>query len=171
MNKKFAARAAAVLAGVTLAITALAGCGYSSDYEERKEQNNTDVIDGESLSRQNQEERLAREENEAQIRYVYIFPLAASKPLGYFTVNGKVSDAGVQNAPEQDIICRYSGDSCQTVDSAKDDGTFGPSEDGFFFFNTDDILIEGEGFAYFQSDSPIALYADVPLIEPAQLQQ
>lgn len=170
MNKKIATRIAAVLAGVTIAITALAGC-TSSDYEERKQQNDATQIDGESLSRQNQEERLKREENKSQIRYVYIFPLAASKPLGYFTVNGKVSYAGVQNAPEQDIICRYSGDSCQAVDSAKDDGTFGPSEDGFFFFNTDDILIEGDGFAYFQSDSPIALYADVPLIEPAQIQQ
>lgn len=169
MNK-LVKRIAVVTIGITIGLTTLAGCSYSDEYENRKEQEETVQLDGESLSRQNQEERLKREENDAQIRYVYVFPLAASKPLGYFTVNGKVSSAGVQNAPEQDIICRRA-DSCVTVDSAKDDGTFGPSEDGFFFFNTDDILIEGEGFAYFQSDSPIALYADVPLIEPAQLQQ
>lgn len=161
MNKKIAARAAAVLAGITIAITALAGC-TSSDYEERKEQNN--VVLDDSLSQKNQTERLAREEDESQIRYVYILAPLTGDVIGYYTVNGKVSAAGVQNAPEQDIICRYSGDSCQAVDSAKDDGTYGPSETGFFFFTTENVLIEIEGLAYVQSDAPIRLFIDAPLL-------
>lgn len=162
MNKKLAARIATAVTALTLGATLLAGCGYSSDYEERKDQNA--VVLDDSLSQKNQAERLAREEDESQIRYVYILAPFTGEAIGYYTVNGKVSGAGVQNAPEQDIICRYSGDSCQTVDSAKDDGTFGPSETGFFFFTTENVLIEIEGLAYVQSDSPIRLFIDAPLL-------
>lgn len=159
MNK-LTTRIVASISALTIGTITLAGCYNNTEYEERKEkQSNT--LDN-SLSRQNQEERLAREEDESQVRYVYILAPLTGEAIGYYTVNGKVSAAGVQNAPEQEII-RYYGDP-YTVDSAKDDGTYGPSETGFFFFTTENVLIEIEGLAYVQSDAPIRLFIDAPLL-------
>lgn len=144
-------------------ILGLAGCGTSQEFQERKEGQSTALTD--SLSRQNQEERLKREEDETQVRYVYILAPLTGEAVGYYTVNGKVSSAGVQNAPEQELIRPYNGSSeLYIVDSAKDDGTFGPSETGFFFFTTENVLIEIEGLAYVQSDAPIRLFIDAPLL-------
>lgn len=163
MNK-IVKRALASAAAVAVSVGLLAGCsGYSEEYKERKAQQSQARED--SLSRQNQEERLAREENESQIRYLYILPYNSNTPLGYYTVQGKVSSAGVQNAPENDIIDVCGSSYCpEVVDSAKDDGTYGPSETGFFFFTTEDVLIEMEGVAYIQSDAPIRLFLDAPLL-------
>lgn len=155
MKKLIAAAAAGVL------ILGLAGCS-NAEYQERKDKQSVALED--SLSRQNQEDRLAREEDESQVRYVYILAPLTGDVIGYYTVNGKVSSAGVQNAPENDIIQPYAGGDRYVVDSAKDDGTFGPSETGFFFFTTENVLIEIEGLAYVQSDSPIRLFIDAPLL-------
>lgn len=155
MKKLIAAAAAGVL------ILGLAGCS-NSEYQERKDKQSVALED--SLSRQNQEDRLAREEDESQVRYVYILAPLTGEAIGYYTVNGKVSSAGVQNAPENDIIQPYAGGDRYVVDSAKDDGTFGPSETGFFFFTTENVLIEIEGLAYVQSDAPIRLFIDSPLL-------
>lgn len=156
MKKLIAIAAAGAL------ILGLSGCGYSQEYQDRKEKQSTALPD--SLSRDNQTERLAREEDESQVRYVYVFLPFDKEPLGYYTVNGKVSSAGVQNAPEQDIIQPWAGGERYVVDSAKDDGTYGPSETGFFFFTTENVLIEMEGLAYVQSDAPIRLFIDAPLL-------
>lgn len=155
MNKKIVA----AIAGFTLAIVALTGC-TSSDYESRKQQQEQTTLDN-SLGMQNQKDRLEREEDPNQIRYVYLLAKLDGGVLGYYTIQGKVSPAGTQLAPEQEIICRYSGDSCQTVDSAKDDGTYGASDEGSFFFTTEGVLIETT-LDYLQSDSPIAFYGDAP---------
>lgn len=162
--KTITKRVTAAVLAVSLGVVGLSGCySQSKELKERKAQQSQALTD--SLSRQNQEERLAREENEAQVRYVYILPYNSNEPLGYYTVNGKVSSAGVQNAPEQDLIKACDGCSDRFIlDSAKDDGTFGPSETGFFFFTTEDVLIEMEGVAYIQSDAPIRLFLDAPLL-------
>lgn len=158
MNKKIIA---ATLAAV--ALFGLVGCSGSSEYQERKDKQSEALPD--SLGIQNQEERLQREEDPNQIRYVYILAPLDGTVLGYYTIQGKVSASGTQNAPEQEIICRWSSaESCQAVDSAKDDGTFGPSETGSFFFTTEGVLIEIDSLAYIQSDSPIRLYNDAALL-------
>lgn len=151
----------AAVAAAGALILGLTGC-TNEEYQERKEQQSVALED--SLSRDNQEERLAREEDESQVRYVYILAPLTGEAIGYYTVNGKVSSAGVQNAPENDIIQPYAGGDRYVVDSAKDDGTFGPSETGFFFFTTENVLIEIEGLAYVQSDAPIRLFIDAPLL-------
>ncbi|URP22269.1 hypothetical protein SEA_BIG4_236 [Microbacterium phage Big4] len=152
----------AALGAASALILGLTACGPSAEYQERKESQSQALED--SLSRDNQEERLKREEDESQVRYVYILAPLTGEAVGYYTVNGKVSSAGVQNAPENDIIQLYSGGDRYVVDSAKDDGTYGPSETGFFFFTTENVLIEIEGLAYVQSDSPIRLFIDAPLL-------
>lgn len=152
----------AVVAVALIGSVALAGCS-SSEYEERKDKQSEAKTD--SLGIQNQEDRLEREEDPNQIRYVYILAPLDGTVLGYYTVAGKVSASGTQNAPEQEIICRWSSaESCQAVDSAKDDGTFGPSETGSFFFTTEGVLIEIDGLSYIQSDAPIRLYNDAALL-------
>lgn len=163
MKNKLIATAVAL----TLGAAALTGCTQTSASNEQRagaqESSRT-----ESLSRDNQEERMAREEDESQVRYVYILAPLTGEAIGYYTVNGKVSSAGVQNAPEQDLIKGWEspgeGEDLYIVDSAKDDGTYGPSETGFFFFTTENVLIEVEGLAYVQSDAPIRLFIDAPLL-------
>lgn len=163
MKNRIIATAAALGIGALL----LSGCtSASTASEERAGAQNTSRT--ESLSRDNQDERMAREEDKSQVRYVYILAPLTGEVIGYYTVNGKVSSAGVQNAPEQDLIKGWEspgeGEDLYTVDSAKDDGTYGPSETGFFFFTTENVLIEIEGLAYVQSDSPIRLFIDAPLL-------
>ncbi|HMT88007.1 MAG TPA: hypothetical protein PKC73_00105 [Dermatophilaceae bacterium] len=163
MNKKIASIAAAL----AISVFALTGCTQTSLANEQRS-GAQEASRTESLSRDNQEERMAREEDESQIRYVYILAPLTGETIGYYTVNGKVSSAGVQNAPEQDLIKGWEsvgeGEDLYIVDSAKDDGTYGPSETGFFFFTTENVLIEIEGLAYVQSDAPIRLFIDAPLL-------
>jgi hypothetical protein len=148
----------AIIAGLVLATAVLAGCSGPGEYEERKEKQNTTTLEN-SLGKQNQEDRLKREEDPNQIRYVYLLAKLDGGVLGYYTIKGKVSPAGTQLAPEQEII-RYYGEG-HIVDSAKDDGTYGASDIGSFFFTTEDVLIETT-LDYLQSDSPIAFYGDAP---------
>lgn len=159
MKKKIIA---AVVAAIT--IIGLAGCsGYSEEYQERKDKQSTALEN--SLGIQNQKDRLEREEDPNQVRYVYILAPLSGDVLGYYTIQGKVSSSGTQNAPEQEIVDVCASSYCpEVVDSAKDDGTYGPSETGSFFFTTEGVLIEIDGLAYIQSDSPIRLYNDAALL-------
>lgn len=150
INRKIAA----TIAALTLSAVALTGCSNYTAAQERKDKQNAVTLDN-SLGIENQKERLAREEDPNAIRYVYL--MSFGNIIGYYTIQGKVSPAGTQLAPEQEII--YSGGNGNVVDSSKDDGTFGASDEGSFFFTTEGVLIETT-LDYIQSDAPIAL--DVP---------
>lgn len=144
-------RKTTLLAGLLAASLILAGCSGYTEYEERKSDQNSVTLE-DSLGIQNQEERLKREEDPNAIRYVYL--MSFGNIIGYYTIQGKVSPAGTQLAPEQDIIRR--GGNGNVVDSAKDDGTYGASDEGSFFFTTEGVLIETT-LDYIQSDSPIPI--------------
>lgn len=148
------------LVGLTFGTLALAGCSGYTEYEERKNDQNSVTLE-DSLGIQNQEERLKREEDPNAIRYVYL--MSFGNIIGYYTIQGKVSPAGTQLAPEQDIIRR--GGNGNVVDSAKDDGTYGASDEGSFFFTTEGVLIETT-LDYIQSDSPIPI--DTPRFNEGQ---
>lgn len=154
-------RITAAIAGLAvIAALALTGC-TSSEYDQRRDDQNSVTLDN-SLGISNQEERLEREEDPNAIRYVYLMSKTAgaeSPIVGYYVIKGKVSPAGTQLAPEQEIICRSTAESCQAVDSAKDDGTYGASDEGSFFFTSDGVLVETT-LDYIQSDAPLAI--DVP---------
>ena len=155
MNLRKKIATAAVL--ITVGTLALAGCSGNDEYNDRKNDQNSVTLD-DSLGIKNQTERLEREEDPNAIRYVYL--MSFGEIIGYYTIQGKVSPAGTQLAPEQEIICRWSSaESCQAVDSAKDDGTYGASDSGSFFFTTEGVLIETT-LDYIQSDAPISI--DVP---------
>lgn len=157
MKKKILA--VALIGALSLGFT---GClSKSEEFQDRKD-NQSQALKN-SLGRENQEERLKREEDPNQIRYVYVFAPLDGRVIGYYTIKGKVSTSGTQNAPEQDLVQVYSNSTERyIVDSAKDDGTYGPSETGSFFFTTEGVLIEIDGLPYLQSDAPIAVYVDAP---------
>ena len=152
-----------IIVAAMVAMIALTGCTNNSSYDERVEQQDAVTLD-DSLGIQAQTERLEREEDTTAERYVYVMPLGSKEAIGYYVIKGGVYDASTQLAPEQEIICRYNtSESCQAVDSARDNGTFGgDGGDGFFFFTTDGALVELAFLAYMQSDQPIAAYVDVP---------
>lgn len=137
----------------------LASCGYSTDYEKRKEANKVDTTKGPSLERKNLERKIQLEENADRPGYVYL--LSFGKPFGYYAIKGKVSASGSQLAPEDDIICRYSGDSCQAVDGPQDDGTYGEGDPGIFFFTADGVFVH-TNLDYFYTTQPIPTAVEVP---------
>lgn len=156
--KKLSTRIAASLAGITIATMALAGCSYTDqEYEERKDlQSQTELKD--SLEQKNLGEKRDRENNPSAQRYVYLMNFGTI--VGYYTIVGKVSSSGSQIAPEQEVIRQWSEGF--TLDSAKDDGTYGEGDPGIFFFTTEGVMVE-TSLDYVVSDQPLAI--DVPRLE------
>lgn len=151
------------LAAVLLSFSLMGVSCTSQEYEDRQDKQTAITLD-DSLGIQAQQERLSREEDTTAVRYVYVMPIGSKEAIGYYVIKGGVYDASTQLAPEQEIICKYnSGESCLTVDSARDNGTFGgEGGDGFFFFTSDGVLVELAYLAYLQQDQPIAAFIDVP---------
>lgn len=140
-----------------LAIILLSGCSDTSEFDKRKEANK--VTNKVTLEKTNLKERIRRQERPTAIGYVYLVNFG--KPFGYYVIKGKVSSSGSQLGPEDDIICRYAGDSCQAVDGPQDDGTYGQGDPGIFFFTADGTMVE-TSMEYIYSDKPMAI--EVPLL-------
>jgi hypothetical protein len=143
---------AAIAATAALLLSATA-CS-PGEYEERKESQKTSQISN-SLEKQNLEKKRDKEEDPNAIRYVYIMSYA--NIIGFYTAKGKVSSSGSQVGPESEVI-RYYGEG-HILDSAKDDGTYGPGDPGIFFFTTDGVMVE-TSLDYIVSDQPLPI--DVP---------
>lgn len=153
MNRK---KLTAGLVAAALTVS-LVGCGASSDWEERENQQEQTTLDN-SLGIQNLKERLKREEDPNAIRYLYL--MSFGDIIGYYVTKGKISSSAGQLAPEEDLIKPWNGASdLYNVDSAKDDGTYGVGDPGIFFFTTDGVMVE-TSLDYIQSDAPLAI--DVP---------
>lgn len=150
-----------------VSILGLTACG-SNEYQDRKNQQ-TEITLDHSLGIEAQKERLSREDDPNTIRYVYLLAKVDGSVLGYYTITGGVYGADTQLAPEQEIICRYNtSESCQAIDSAKDNDTYGGSDQGVFFITTEGVLVEST-LDYLQSDAPIAFYGSAPkLNDPAK---
>lgn len=141
------------VASIMIAGIALTGCG-TSDLQKRQETQKTSQISN-SLEKQNLQKKRDREENPTAVRYLYVMNFG--KIVGYYVTEGKVSSNGSQIGPETEVI--YSNSSGYTLDSAKDDGTYGQGDPGIFFFTTDGVMVE-TSLDYIQSDAPISI--DVP---------
>ncbi len=149
---------ASVLAAAALVVLALAGCTtYDNPVNDRATAQNNVTLDN-SLGIKAQTERLSREEDTTAIRYVYLINYGTI--FGYYTIEGGVYGADTQLAPEQEVACPWnSADACNTVDSAKDGGTYGGNDSGVFFITTDGVLVETT-LDYIQTDAPLTI--DVP---------
>ncbi|UDL16461.1 membrane protein [Microbacterium phage Zooman] len=161
-------KVAATVAGTLLAILAFTGCSsatYDNPADERSEKQNEVTLDN-SLGIEAQKERLSREEDTSAIRYVYL--INYGEIFGYYTIKGGVYGADTQLAPEQEIACPWNRTTtCNTVDSEKDNGTYGGGDTGVFFVTSDDVLVETT-LDYIQADAPIAVYANVPQLNTGE---
>lgn len=124
-----------------LSISALAGCAVpTKDVKERESKQ--DQSAAASLELKNLEQKVALENNPETLRYVYVTGNTGAI-VGYWTAKGKISSSSSQIAPEQDLIKVYENSTERiVVDSAKDDGSYGPGDPGIFFFTPDGNMIE-----------------------------
>ncbi len=103
-----------------------------------------------STERANLKERLLRMNNPNKIGYVYELTNNGQVVAAY-TIKGKVSSTQSQMTNTQEYV--YSG---AVVDTMSDDGSYGPNEDGVFFFTTSGTLVQWNGL-YQYSDAPLQL--------------
>lgn len=112
-----------------------------------------------SLERRNLRERLLRQNDPDRIGYVYF--VSFGEFLGYWTIKGKVSSTQSQMNPADDLTGDLSDCSgcfeSQVLESAGDDGSFGESERGIFFFTTEGAMIQLPEDSYVYSDQPITI--------------
>ena len=150
----------ALVAGL-LVVSVLSACSQpSAAQQERQELQQQSRED--SLELKNLKEKVSRENDPTAIRYVYL--INYSVIFGYYTTEGKISSSSSQIAPEQDLIIGWdtpgtNGEDLYVVDSAKDDGSYGPGDPGIFFFTTEGVMVE-TSLDYIISDSPLPI--DVP---------
>ncbi len=118
---------------------------------------------GESLECRNQAEREKRNNDPNRDGYVYEINWDGSTN-GYWAIKGKVSSTQSQMGPMDLIVDACpSADYCpQLMEAAGDDGSYGPNEDGIFFFLTNGTMVTYNGI-YRYSDKPL------PLITTKQL--
>lgn len=116
-----------------------------------------------STERRNLRERLLRFNKPDRIGYVYIFNFG--KVIGYYTIEGKISNPDSQMTTSE-LIQRYCSDcsgggAIATVPAPGDDGSYGNNERGIFFFTTEGALVETSN-EYLYSDQPIPTFASLP---------
>ncbi len=170
-------KSSVLIAGALTLVLVLTGCsgdkGKSSAQAEGQAQTEQAFGQGskavpypademkDSLERRNLRERLLRQNKPSAIGYVYL--LSFSKPLGYYTIKGKVSSTQSQMTTTDLIIdgCQRAGNGeCPvTVPAPGDDLSYGQSEPGIFFFTTEGAMVTTD-LDYMYSDQPIPF--DVP---------
>ena len=113
-----------------------------------------------SLERANLRERLLRTNKPDSLGYVYL--MSFGKIIGYYTVKGKVSSTQSQMTTDQ-LVVRNCDNGCSftAVSAPGDDGSYGPNEQGIFFFTTSGQMVT-TSLDYIWSDNPIAI--EVPLL-------
>lgn len=164
------------IAVASLALVALTACSGADDRkasqavsgDQQKKYEAADpfpasALKGRSLERKNIAERLVRYNDPNKISYIYLMA-ENGQVISYYTIKGKVSNAGSQLLPEDDILDPCSSSYCPTVvDSAGDDGSYGPDEQSIFFFTTAGVMVEWPGL-YLLSDQPMDIKTPVSLI-------
>lgn len=107
-----------------------------------------------SIERRNLKERLLRFNKPDKIGYVYLLA-TTGQVVAFYTIKGKISSTQSQLTASDAVQCpgpRERG--CVTTQLPGDDGSFGPNEDGVFFFTTENVMVQWNG--------PF-VYADAPL--------
>jgi hypothetical protein len=159
INKKVATVAAVTTAAVLLTASSCGDDSGRKAYEQRKQANKQLDPARATLEKANLRRKIALEENPNQVGYVYI--TSFGKPMGYYVIKGKVSSAGSQLQPEDDIVQPYSGGDRYVTDGPQDDGTYGDGDPGIFFFLADGTYVETT-LDHIYSTQPIRTFLDVP---------
>lgn len=163
--------------GIAVLVTAgilagAAGCPAESDSstddkarKQRDDKAKSVILCGQpndGLECRNLAEKKRRDEDPNRISYVYELSWTGEF-IGYYVVKGKVSSNQSQMGP-MDSVLEYGCSSCTggygnvVVEAPGDDGSYGPNEDGIFFFTVDGNKITWNGM-YQQSDKPLAIKA------------
>jgi hypothetical protein len=162
-----------VAAAALLVVISLAACEKSDSNAQTRGQDQTEQAFNQqetavpypvdqlkdSLERRNLKEHLLRYNNPSKISYIYL--LADTGGIyTFFTIKGKVSSNQSQMTTENLIVRRCWSGNCESavVNAPGDDGSYGPNEDGIFFFTTDGVLITWNG-KYLLSDAPLKVNA------------
>jgi hypothetical protein len=117
-----------------------------------------------SIERRNLRERLLRFNQANKIGYVYLLSSTGSV-VAFYTIKGKVSSTQSQMtaADSANFSCRTSHGCTPLVREAPgDDGSYGPNEDGVFFFTTEDVMVQWSG-PFLYADAPLKV-ASAPLM-------
>jgi hypothetical protein len=118
-----------------------------------------------SAERANLKARLIRLNDPNKIGYVYGLS-STGQVMAFWTIKGKVSSMGSELSNTQNVLNNVGNLDGSIVDSAGDDGSFGPEEcaaTGIFFFTSPgDALVEWCG-PWMYSDTPLQL-STAPII-------
>lgn len=123
-----------------------------------------------SLERENLRRRLLITNKPDSIWYVYLLLEGVDHPIGFYTIKGKISNTDSQMTTDQLITwtCKDSHGCVPVVVNAPgDDGSYGPNEDGDFFFTTDGAYVS-MNLKRIVSDQPVPVWADVPELKGAK---
>jgi hypothetical protein len=112
-----------------------------------------------SLERRNVRERLLRFNKPTKIAYIYLLSDYGAV-ISYMAIKGKVSSCSSQMTTSQliEIHDGSGGGGNVVVDAPGDDGSYGPNEEGVFFFTQDDVLVQWNG-KYLLADAPLKVQA------------
>ncbi len=108
------------------------------------------------LERVNIRERLIRFSKINKVSYVYLLA-QNGQVISFYPVKGKVSHVASQLTADQMPMHKCHGGTEYCIELANapmDDGTWGPSEDAIFFFTTDGVYVQWNGY-YILMDAPL----------------
>jgi hypothetical protein len=117
-----------------------------------------------SVERRNLRERLLRYNVPTKLSYIYLLS-DYGQVITYMPIHGKVSSANSQMTTSQ-LIEEYGGSSGGgnvVVDAPGDDGSYGPNEDGVFWFSTSGVMCQWNG-KYLVVDAPLKLVGTSPVL-------
>jgi len=114
-----------------------------------------------SIERRNLRERLLRFNRPDKIGYVYLLSDVGTI-VAFYVIRGKVSSNQSQLTASQRIDGRDCYRCANVIDTASDDGSYGPNEDGVFFFTTEGVFVQWNG-KYILADAPLKV-ASAPLV-------
>lgn len=155
-TKKLATVALGLAAFITLTASSCESSSEEKAREQREAKSASVVLCGEaneSLECKNLKERERRNSQPSAIGYVYLYNFDGSVK-GYFTIKGKVSSTQSQMGPMDTYMTHSYGN--LSLEAAGDDGSYGPNEQGIFFFTTEGTMVTYSG-EYVLSDAPLKL--------------
>jgi len=173
ITKRSLIRATALITVGAVLTVAITACTSASPVQEKNQQITEEAFAQQeeavgypldemtnSLERQNLRERLLRYNNPNKISYIYLLSEMGGI-YAYYTVEGKVTANGSQMLA-QDLLtrkCDGGGGTCSepmVTTGPGDDGSYGPSEPGIFFFTTDGVMVTWSG-PYLMTDAPMKI--------------
>lgn len=156
----------AALAVVVLAFSTAGACGgaeeteqndptASANYDAQKKAVPVPNLQ-DSLERRNIADHIKRNNQAERVRYIYLISQVGTV-FAYYTIKGKVTSAGAQLTPTDDIVDACASSHCpMVVQGPTDDASFGGDEGGIYFFTTagDEVQWNGEWLLY---DKPMTI--------------